>query len=139
LTILEKEELVFHQERRGATGRPAIVYFLHENALDTFPKVYVEFALDLLHELETELGTETTVHILDRVGVKIADRIIAEMNEQYKIDFRALPLNKKVGYVLRLFDYYGKYPGSYFTRALWTTCEQGTVFTRRRQLLSISN
>ncbi len=110
LTILETEELVLRRERRGITGRPAIVYYLHENAMDTFPKVYVEFTLDLLEEMEQEFGADSTVDILDRIGVKIADRIIEEMNIQYNIDFCSLPLRERMEYVIKIFDYYGKYP-----------------------------
>ncbi len=110
LTILEKEDLVFHQERQGTTGRPAIVYYLHENAMDRFPKVYVEFALDLLGEIELKHGIDSTVGMLDRIGVKTADRIIELMNTRYHIDFRSLPLSQRVDYVVKLFDFYGKYP-----------------------------
>ncbi len=110
LTLLEKEELVFHREKQGSTGRPALVYYLHEKAIDRFPKVYVEFTLDLLEELEFEHGIDSTVTILDRIGKKIADRVIEQMNSLYRIDFRSLPLSQRVDYVVKVFDFYGKYP-----------------------------
>ncbi|MFX1511447.1 MAG: helix-turn-helix transcriptional regulator [Promethearchaeota archaeon] len=111
LTILEKEDLVFRKVERGKTGRPAIVYYLHDNAFETFPKVYVEFALDLIEEVESEYGTGSLVSILDKIGVKIANRIIEEIERNYQVpDFKDLSTKERLEYICKIFDYYGKYP-----------------------------
>ncbi|MFX1511799.1 MAG: helix-turn-helix transcriptional regulator [Promethearchaeota archaeon] len=109
LTILEKEDLVFRKVERGKTGRPAIVYYLHDNAFETFPKLYGEFTLTLLDEVESEYGRGSLVSILDKIGVKIANRIKEEIERKYQVpDLKDLPLKQKLEYVCKIFDYKGK-------------------------------
>ncbi len=109
LTILEKEGLVFRREKRGRTGRPAIVYHLHEKGMDTFPKAYDDFSLILLEILEKEYGNEIASNLLGKVGESITAGIKSEINVDLDKNFDESSLKDKLELIVQIFTTRGKY------------------------------
>ncbi|MFW9992386.1 MAG: helix-turn-helix transcriptional regulator [Candidatus Odinarchaeota archaeon] len=117
LSILEKEDLVtrgiLHDESpddsNKRTGRPAIVYYLNENALDHFPKDYANFAVNLLAEVEKEFGQDALVKVLKNVGKKIAADIRKAFNIPEEVKSPE-ELKDQIKIVKHILDIYGKYP-----------------------------
>ncbi|MFX1513678.1 MAG: helix-turn-helix transcriptional regulator [Promethearchaeota archaeon] len=110
LTILEKEGLIVRTEKHGKTGRPAIVYSLHENAMDTFPKRYDELSLLLLDELEKSYGREETVKLLKNVGKGIAMEIAEDLTDMPEDIQSDVFLKQKLQHLVQILKTYGKFP-----------------------------
>ena len=58
LIALERKGIVNYDSRKHGIGRPVFVYSLTERADDIFPKVYRDFSLDLLKDLESLDGRD---------------------------------------------------------------------------------
>ena len=110
LVVLEKEGLVVRTEKKGITGRPAMLYSLHEDALEVFPKLYADFSITLIDELKKELGTNQTTKVLGNVGKSIADECQSIMDNNPKRFPPAKNLKEKLENIARLLGDYGKYP-----------------------------
>lgn len=112
MVVLEKDGLVTRMERKGSTGRPAMTYTLHENAFETFPKVYKDFALSLLEVIRELHGTEETVKILKIVGRKLAEELkeLIEATLERGISIESLSTRERLEKIADLFQQYGKYP-----------------------------
>ncbi len=58
LIALERKGIVDYDAKKHGIGRPVFVYSLTERADDMFPKVYRDFSLDLLKDLESLDGRD---------------------------------------------------------------------------------
>ncbi|MHA2297791.1 MAG: helix-turn-helix transcriptional regulator [Candidatus Hodarchaeales archaeon] len=108
LGILEKDQLVVLGKRRGKTGRPAIVYFLHENAMDYFPKLYSHFSTLFVEEFMDQYGKVATRNFLERLGKRIVKDIIEDL-AQTKIDPKK-SLEQALIAIKHIYEEYGKFP-----------------------------
>lgn len=106
LIELEKDGFVVSDRQKSDMGRPATLYSLHKNALNLFPKFYVEFAVSLIDELINQLGKSKTKKILSNVGTTLGKEIVvneSEKDAQLSIEERIITLSK-------IFEDYGKFP-----------------------------
>jgi predicted ArsR family transcriptional regulator len=107
--ILEKDNLVILKEKKGKAGRPAIVYSLHENAIESFPKSYAEFGTELLNEVITKYGKDEAINLLKILGKKKAREVIKAIpngiNDIKSIEY----LNAKIRIIMKIFNQIGKY------------------------------
>ncbi len=110
LNNLESEGLVVRSQQKSSTGRPAMAYTLHENALETFPKQYVDLAVKMLVQLRDKIGVKLTQEVLDNVGKQIADEVKPILKEILGDDPDNVPLDKRVRAVVNLLREYGKFP-----------------------------
>ena len=111
LIILEKEGYVERKSQTGSTGRPAILYSLHESALEAFPKEYRDFSVRLLNVIQKRLGNEKTREILKEVGKQIANDTMPmlEANLGGKSS-DSVPLKERLDGIIKVYKQYGKYP-----------------------------
>jgi len=110
LIILEKEGLVVRTQKKSTTGRPAILYSLHESALEKFPKTYLDFSLKLLSEIQNKLGNEETIELLQNVGKKIAEEVKPMMEEYMEKGGSIESLRDRLNSIIKIYEKYGKYP-----------------------------
>jgi predicted ArsR family transcriptional regulator len=111
LVILEKEGLVVRTEKKGITGRPAMLYSLHEDALDTFPKQYVDFGVKLIEEVKEQFGEQETLKMLKKVGEKIADEVMPMLRENIEKSGGSLDsVEDRLKSIVKIYHEYGKYP-----------------------------
>lgn len=110
LVVLEKEGLVVRTEKKGITGRPAMLYSLHEDAIEVFPKAYADFSITLIDELRKELGTSQTTKVLGNVGKTIAEECKTIMEKDPTRFPPSKNLKEKLENIARLLGDYGKYP-----------------------------
>jgi predicted ArsR family transcriptional regulator len=103
---LEKSEYVVKQTQKRDIGRPVVLYSLHSNALNVFPKVYAEFAISLINELENELGESRTRKILSEVGKTLGKEI--QINYSNGVDQSSI--EQRIITLVKIFEDYGKYP-----------------------------
>ncbi len=80
LVLLEKENLVVRSEIKRKNGRPALAFSLHENAFDSFPKMYKEFSLALISQLRVHYGDKETTILLKAVGKMQAKQLMNQMD-----------------------------------------------------------
>ncbi|MFX0183958.1 MAG: helix-turn-helix transcriptional regulator [Candidatus Hodarchaeota archaeon] len=110
LNKLENEGLITYTEKQGKPGRPAMIYSLTETGLNTFPKAYTDFSLNLLEEIKSRFGESVTIEILENIGAKNAKKarrqIIANLEEENSID----SLDQKLQRIVEIFHDYGKFP-----------------------------
>lgn len=107
LTVLERDGLILHRERRDGLGRPKYLYALTPAGDTLFPRAYAALTNELLEYVESE-DPELLARIFDRraqrrlaaavtraAGKPFADkvRIIAEILDEdgYLADFEARP------------------------------------------------
>ncbi|MHA2318136.1 MAG: helix-turn-helix transcriptional regulator [Candidatus Hodarchaeales archaeon] len=129
LIVLEKEQLVVRKQQKSTTGRPAILYSLHPDALESFPKTYRDFSIKLLTEVQERIGNDATSELLKKVGKQIADEVkpevLANIEEGGSFDSLRDRLNslvkiyEKYGFdslrdrlnsLVKIYEKYGKYP-----------------------------
>lgn len=110
LVILEKEGFVSQKERKGETGRPARVYYLTEDAIEVFPKVYKDFSLSLISQIKKELGVKTAKKILEGVGKGLAKELKEEMRHDLEGCKDTDPLKHRLECIVKIYKKYGKYP-----------------------------
>ena len=106
LIELEKMNYVVSQTQKRDIGRPAVLYSIHSNALDLFPKAYAEFAVTLITELKKELGKKRTQNILAEVGKTISKEI--KITNSDETDHSTL--EQRIVTLVKIFEEYGKYP-----------------------------
>lgn len=103
---LEKDNYVVSKTQKREVGRPVVLYSVHSNALELFPKLYAEFAVSLITELKKELGETRTRKILSEVGKTIGKEIkITDADET-----NPLTLEQRIITLVKIFEDYGKYP-----------------------------
>ncbi|MHA1971492.1 MAG: helix-turn-helix transcriptional regulator [Candidatus Hodarchaeales archaeon] len=105
LIELEKEGYVVKTYKKIKKGRPLILYRLHGSAMNFFPKLYVEFSLQLIDELVKQFGQAKVKEILTNVGKKFA----LEMKQNYPSE-EGNSLEERVQYLVKIYEEYGKYP-----------------------------
>ncbi len=110
LVNLEKEGLVTRSQRKSTTGRPAMVYALHESALEKFPKSYVDFTVKMLTQLKNRFGVELTQDVLEDVGKEIAEEIRPYLKEILGKNPEEATLDERIKAVTEILREYGKYP-----------------------------
>ena len=110
LVNLEKEGLVVRYQKKSKTGRPAMAYALHESAIETFPKQYVDFSVKMLAELRDRFGVNLTQEVLVNVGKQIAEEVMPVLKEMLGDDPANVPLGKRIEAVTQILKDYGKFP-----------------------------
>jgi predicted ArsR family transcriptional regulator len=110
LLMLEKEELVTRTQRKGLTGRPAMVYSLNPTALNIFPKEYADFGIRLLREVKKELGTADTKRLLANIGNDLAQEIQISMRQNYLDTGKSISVKKKLNAVTDILSKWGVFP-----------------------------
>ena len=110
LIVLEKEGYVIRKQKKSSTGRPAILYFLHESALEAFPKEYRDFSVRLLDVVQKQFGQQKTRELLIEVGKQIADvtRPMLEANLGGKSSDASL--KDRLNGIIKVYKEFGKYP-----------------------------
>jgi len=110
LIVLEKEGFVIRKSKKSSTGRPAILYFLHESALEAFPKEYRDFSVRLLNVVQKQFGKQKTRELLKEVGKQIADdtRPLLETNLGKKSSEASL--KDRLNGLIKVYEVFGKYP-----------------------------
>lgn len=88
LGVMERDGLIESKMIRQTLGRPTAVFGLTEHGESLFPKNYHSLTLDLLGELELELGEDTVKHLFDRRKVKL--------NHQYEPEMQGKDFHEKV-------------------------------------------
>ncbi|MFX0050346.1 MAG: helix-turn-helix transcriptional regulator [Candidatus Hodarchaeota archaeon] len=108
LVTLEKEGFVFKKEKKGKTGRPAMVYSISEKGIELFPKTYMEFCITVLDEIKVMYGEDKLQMLFSNIGKKLALNISDQMKRQLsdKVDSLEFKLNKLVG----IFEEHGTFP-----------------------------
>ncbi|MFW9903532.1 MAG: helix-turn-helix transcriptional regulator [Candidatus Thorarchaeota archaeon] len=111
LIELEKDKLVVRKKKKGKTGRPAMTYFLHKNALPIFPKAYADFSVRLLDHMLKKYGEEEVRHLLVEMGKDKAEemkiRLISRLKEK---NTNFYSLKEKINLIIDVFQEYGSFP-----------------------------
>ena len=111
LVVLEKEGYVVRSQKKSKAGRPAITYSLHESALETFPKTYIDFSVKLLDEIRDKLGESELRELLVNVGHRIANELKPEMIKVIDDKGGSVDsLKDRLDGITQLYHKYGKYP-----------------------------
>ena len=110
LIVLEKEGFVVKSQQKSETGRPAMVYSLHESAIEIFPKTYADFAVKLLEQIEGKLGKKATREILEKVGIEIANEVRPYMIENLEKGGSLDSLRDRLNSIKKVYEIYGKFP-----------------------------
>lgn len=110
LIILEKEGLVIRTQKKSTTGRPAILYSLHESALEKFPKTYLDFSLKLLNEIQNKIGSKETIELLRNVGKQIAEEVKPMVDQYIEKGGSIDSLRDRLNSIIKVYEKYGKYP-----------------------------
>jgi predicted ArsR family transcriptional regulator len=110
LIVLEKEGLVVRTTQKSTTGRPAILYSLHPDAIEEFPKTYRDFSIKLLAEVQERIGTQATIELLREVGKQIADEVQPSIRENIEPGGSYDSLRDRLKSVVKVYQLYGKFP-----------------------------
>lgn len=78
LSVLESDGLIKYEVERRERGRPRYVYKLTEKANCLFPRIYDEFAREMLLQIEKQFGTEG----LQKVLCGRADELIEVLRDE---------------------------------------------------------
>ncbi|UCG03829.1 MAG: hypothetical protein JSW11_07545 [Candidatus Heimdallarchaeota archaeon] len=111
LIELEKDNLVIRKKKKGKTGRPAMTYFLHKNALTIFPKAYADFSIRLLKRVLKNYGEEEARNLLIEMGKEKAEemkiKLTSKLNEK---NTNSHSLKDKIDAISEVFHDYGSFP-----------------------------
>ncbi len=110
LIVLEKEGLVVRTTQKSTTGRPAILYSLHPDAIEEFPKQYRDFSVKLLAEVQERIGTQATIDLLREVGKQIAQEVQPYVLANLEPGGSYESLRDRLHSVVKVYHQYGKYP-----------------------------
>ncbi|MHA1976351.1 MAG: helix-turn-helix transcriptional regulator [Candidatus Hodarchaeales archaeon] len=110
LVVLEKEGLVSRKQQKSTTGRPAILYSLHPDALESFPKTYRDFSIKLLAEVQERIGNEATSELLKEVGKQIAEEVKPEVLANIEQGGSFESLRDRLNAIVKIYEIYGKFP-----------------------------
>lgn len=80
LTVLESDGLVCYEIERRERGRPRYVYRLTAKANCLFPRIYDEFAREMLSQIEKEFGAEGLQKILSGRADELIERLRRELD-----------------------------------------------------------
>ena len=110
LVMLENEGLIFRTEKHGKIGRPAMLYSLHENAFEIFPKTYTEFSLSLLNEIHKRYGKEDLTDILKDIGKENAEKMLKRMTDNLDKETSFDTQRQKLESIVGVFRERGVFP-----------------------------
>ena len=110
LILLEKMGLIIRTEQKQKTGRPIMLYTLHENAIEVFPKIYNDFALNLLKAFKKKYGNGETDLLLKQVGRKMANQILDVTKGELEHTPPFLKSNQKLKKIFNYFEKNGSFP-----------------------------
>lgn len=110
LIVLEKEGFVIRTTQKSSTGRPAILYSLHPDAIEEFPKQYRDFSIKLLAEVQERIGTQATVELLREVGKQIASEVQPYVRDNIEPGGSYESLRDRLKSVVKVYRMYGKFP-----------------------------
>ena len=110
LIVLEKEGYVIRKPKKSSTGRPAILYFLHESAIETFPKEYRDFSVRLLDVVQKQFGKQKTRDLLKEVGKQIADDTRPILEAALGGKSSNASLKNRLNGIIKVYEKFGKYP-----------------------------
>ncbi|NHK32425.1 MAG: hypothetical protein FK730_13810 [Asgard group archaeon] len=110
LIILEKEGFILRTQKKSKTGRPAILYSLHPDAIEEFPKQYLDFSVKLLEELQEKMGSKFTVELLQAVGKSIAREVLPFVHEHIEEGGSFDSIRDRLNAIVKVYEIYGKYP-----------------------------
>ncbi|MHA1975492.1 MAG: helix-turn-helix transcriptional regulator [Candidatus Hodarchaeales archaeon] len=110
LTTLENEGLVFLSEKKGTAGRPAMTYFLTSIGLNTFPKAYKEFSINLLEEVKAEFGEKVVIDLLESIGRKKAANMNINLTQEMVRTQLPEIVKKQIDKIINVFQENGKIP-----------------------------
>jgi len=88
LNSLQAERLVGYEEERHGVGRPRMIYFLTERALEQYPTRYLRLTNRLLDQLKTVLPNSR----IEEIMVQVAE----SMAEEYAGDLESLPPERRL-------------------------------------------
>lgn len=88
LNSLQAERLVGYEEERHGVGRPRMLYFLTERALEQYPTRYLRLTNRLLDQLKTVLPALKIEEMMTQVA--------ASMAEEYADDLGGLPPQRRL-------------------------------------------
>ncbi|UCE13936.1 MAG: Rrf2 family transcriptional regulator [Candidatus Heimdallarchaeota archaeon] len=108
LIELEKDQLVVRKKKKGKTGRPAMTYFLHNNALGIFPKSYADFSIRLLDHVIKNYGEEDARRLLIEIGREKGEEMKTELSSN--LEENAKSLRERLTAVINIFKKYGRFP-----------------------------
>lgn len=110
LIILEKEGYLISKSKKSSTGRPAILYSLHESALEAFPKEYRDFSIQLLDVVQKQFGKQKTRELLKEVGKQIAENIKPIFEVKLGGKSSDASLKDRLNGLIKVYEEFGKYP-----------------------------
>ncbi len=82
LVVLEKDQLIQAGRFNLTKGRPSRSYVLTDQGVNQFTKQYSWFCNLLISELKEEMGTDALSALMQRMGRKIADSLVAQFKNQ---------------------------------------------------------
>jgi len=80
VSALEAQGFVTHRKQGGEPNRPTYLYRLSEEGKESFPRRYDLFARALLQSMKEEVGAETAMRLVERVGTRVAAALSAGSN-----------------------------------------------------------
>ena len=110
LIILEKEGLIIRTQQKSTTGRPAILYSLTPDAIEEFPKAYLDFSLKLLEEVQEKMGNKVAVELLQAVGKSIAKDVLPQVKEHIEEGGSFDSIRDRLNAIVKVYELYGKCP-----------------------------
>jgi DeoR family transcriptional regulator, suf operon transcriptional repressor len=73
--VLEKDGYIKKNTLNKTAGRPVAIYVITDKGINYFPKQYAWFSELILNDLQQEMGTERFKGYMQRLGLKLADRL----------------------------------------------------------------
>ncbi len=97
--VLESNQFITPISFSKTAGRPVRVYVISEKGINHFPKQYAWFSELILNELKIQMGEAGFQQFMTRLGVKLAESLLAEYENQ--------PLSVRVEKLTALMDNLG--------------------------------
>jgi predicted ArsR family transcriptional regulator len=94
LTNLQAEGLVQAEEVRHGVGRPRLLYFLTDTALELFPARYFSLSSRLIDEIKEMLPENQVAQVFNGVAEAMAQRYAGEL--------AGLPMDRRLGRLVEL-------------------------------------
>jgi DeoR family suf operon transcriptional repressor len=94
LSSLQADGLVAYEEERHGVGRPRLVYFLTEKALEKFPMRYLSLTNRLLDQMRESLPQQ----VIDKLFKQMATRLLAS----YTNKIHSLTIHEKLDLIKEL-------------------------------------
>jgi DeoR family transcriptional regulator, suf operon transcriptional repressor len=82
LVGLEGDGYIKKISRNKTAGRPVVIYGITDKGINYFPKQYAWFSDLILSELRQELGVEGFKDYMQRLGIKLANKLRSQFEEK---------------------------------------------------------